>query len=658
MSSSTPTTSSSSSPITVLIEQPDFVPYANNAAALRRASLTPSASHHYHSSAGFAHAASTSSNSPHNSIKSIPAGGGTPTDHRNPNRSSISSAGGNHHSAKEWNRRQRTSTTFHASIDAPDSLLAALSSIAIVSIQPSLLPLPPARPLVVLIQLNDYIPQELSTTPSSICFPPNATPTKQSIQRAIQPLKTAIAQLPRAETAFLLYSDNAHLPPEIPQAAFAEGAHGLLTPPFTPDSVQSSLHAALELFQTTRHAAQLSKGPGGMRPPPRLPEPVERPERRRGGQHEHHKWDSLDSFTLDSSSSHGESPPRPTARAGGPGVDDDNVDPLDTSRRRRSMVPAPLDADGDFIFAAAGAQGTRGTFPLPDYSAPRRASVDLGGLQLALPRSDGSPSSPISPPSGYGPSASSSKSGYSPSTSSPTTTRRSGWGWAGFDTSPAVVGLDLAGNGPGAGPWGRRGTVVPGRANADVRALKKKAASPAAKTGIFDDDEEDVDGLGVADLLLAMHLHGSAALENAAALSQGVQPPTTSSYFSSDAPIQRRQSSPGERSTNSPYGVTANNGTPPPPLPPLPFPSILTATPRTLSRLRALLSSWHFEPYLLSPPETLLCVQLIFEALLGALKLTPKTLKGTRGETIGMATHLVPFLTDLMRLYRRENRYH
>lgn len=64
-----------------------------------------------------------------------------------------------------------------------------------VNIQPSLNPLPPSRPLIVLIQLNDYIPQELSTTPSTVCFPPNATPTKQSVQRAIQPLKTTVNTL-------------------------------------------------------------------------------------------------------------------------------------------------------------------------------------------------------------------------------------------------------------------------------------------------------------------------------------------------------------------------------------------------------------------------------------------------------------------------------
>lgn len=64
-----------------------------------------------------------------------------------------------------------------------------------VHIQPTLLPLPTSTPLVILLQLNDYIPQELSTTPSTVCFPPNATPAKQSIQRALQPLKSTLSKL-------------------------------------------------------------------------------------------------------------------------------------------------------------------------------------------------------------------------------------------------------------------------------------------------------------------------------------------------------------------------------------------------------------------------------------------------------------------------------
>jgi hypothetical protein len=38
------------------------------------------------------------------------------------------------------------------------------------------------------------------------------------------------------------YSDNVHLPVEITNAAYTYGAHGLITPPFTPDSVETAIH--------------------------------------------------------------------------------------------------------------------------------------------------------------------------------------------------------------------------------------------------------------------------------------------------------------------------------------------------------------------------------------------------------------------------------
>jgi len=199
-----------------------------------------------------------------------------------------------------------------------------------------------------------------------------------------------------------------------------------------------------------------------------------------------------------------------------------------------------------------------------------------------------------------------------------------------------------------------------------------------------------------------MHLHGTAALENATALSVAPPPvpppdpvsPTTSaypSYFPASASTtnvsgtsptggtthhQRRQSSPTQSTAPSAFPPSPA-WAPVPPMPPMPLPSILTATPRTLSRLRALLSSWHFEPYLLSPPETLLCVQLVFEALLSGLKLrfcdpddaapapvpasasaSASTPPSRPKKIITMEGQMIPFLTDLMRLYRRENRYH
>lgn len=93
--------------------------------------------------------------------------------------------------------------------------------------------------------------------------------------------------------------------------------------------------------------------------------------------------------------------------------------------------------------------------------------------------------------------------------------------------------------------------------------------------------------------------------------------------------------------------------------------SVFSTNPRTTSRLLSLLGSWHFEPYLLSPPETLLCVQLLFLSLITSLSTCPDILPDKReGEDESkalqrfMETHMVPFIHDLSRLYRRENRYH
>lgn len=139
-------------PITVLIEQPDFVPFAS---PFRRSSLTPGIGHHHgsvsHGHGGFTQYGGGPGGSPQNSIHSISGATGstvdisstsasssTTTTIRQANRNSMSSAGTANHTTKEWNRRQRTSTTFHASIDVPDSLLAALSSIAIGEVLPAL----------------------------------------------------------------------------------------------------------------------------------------------------------------------------------------------------------------------------------------------------------------------------------------------------------------------------------------------------------------------------------------------------------------------------------------------------------------------------------------------------------------------------------------
>jgi hypothetical protein len=150
MATTTTTAAAAAQPITVLIEQPDFVPFAS---PLRRASLTPGlgllhgSTHAHHGFTQYGGGAGGPGGSPQNSIHSIASTVDVPSGStssstmtmtaatRLANRNSISAAGGAtggaNHSAKEWNRRQRTSTTFHASIDVPDSLLAALSSIAI-----------------------------------------------------------------------------------------------------------------------------------------------------------------------------------------------------------------------------------------------------------------------------------------------------------------------------------------------------------------------------------------------------------------------------------------------------------------------------------------------------------------------------------------------
>lgn len=53
---------------------------------------------------------------------------------------------------------------------------------------------------MLLVQIDDYIPQELSTTPSSICFPAMAKPTLMSIQRALVSLRRALNELEDAQT--------------------------------------------------------------------------------------------------------------------------------------------------------------------------------------------------------------------------------------------------------------------------------------------------------------------------------------------------------------------------------------------------------------------------------------------------------------------------
>ena len=68
----------------------------------------------------------------------------------------------------------------------------------LVSVQPSILPLPTGRPLVLLIQIDDHIPTELSTTPSALCFPAMVAPTPEGVHRALAPLRHATGELDAA----------------------------------------------------------------------------------------------------------------------------------------------------------------------------------------------------------------------------------------------------------------------------------------------------------------------------------------------------------------------------------------------------------------------------------------------------------------------------
>lgn len=54
---------------------------------------------------------------------------------------------------------------------------------------------------------------------------------------------THLIVLSELRVNFTVYSENVHVPVEIVDAAFELGAHDLLTPPFTPTSVESAIHS-------------------------------------------------------------------------------------------------------------------------------------------------------------------------------------------------------------------------------------------------------------------------------------------------------------------------------------------------------------------------------------------------------------------------------
>ncbi|KAG8831604.1 3',5'-cyclic-nucleotide phosphodiesterase [Serendipita sp. 399] len=565
------------------------------------------------------------------------------------------------------NRRQRTSTTMHASLHVPHSLVASLSSLTI-----------------------DYVPQELSTTPSSICFPPNATPSPKSIQRALLPLHTVLAQLDamtraskgkenaRKEVALMVYSDNAHLPPEISAAVFKDGAHGLLTPPFTRASVEHAIDMALEAHANT--SAVMDKEQALINhnllstqvedlsyqtPRPSFYSPFQ---------------SSPLSFPANQVSQGDHSY---AGEEYAPG-ERDGVDPLDASR--------PFEFPNSHLKLSAGttnepakAKSTSRSFPVLEPLKERRASVDLGGLALAfssLPpslRSVWDPSSPT-------PSATfqdfdnndSVDDGSSVNADTNEWRTRTGKGWAGWDTTVASNDEDTAEISKSTGT-GRRKGVPP-----------------------FEEGGE----LDVAQLVLSMYLQSTSALANASSplfsagsnrhqqtLSQSTQTSTSSALSSRSlhhqtstpnlstlASANSQLSPPATHTSNTnEFHIPSNSGISFPPSPPN---SSLPPSPRHAARLLAQLSSWNFEPYLLNSADTANCVILLFSTLLEAFRIpsddsggayTSQTTSSSffpssptdenriplsAVSSLSICKHIAPFVQDLQKLYRKENRYH
>ncbi|PVG01404.1 HD-domain/PDEase-like protein [Serendipita vermifera] len=699
------TNSNGQTHVTVLIEQKDFTPFG----PLRRTSLTPSITT-ITAGAADSNTSTTSSNN----------------EWRDSNGANIAAS-----------RRQRTSTTFHPSLDVPDSLVASLSSTAIVGgcgmltarrpgahyhlyasnpaitssipgilqyhaaqfyddlpgwthpnylclllvhppltpyntksliallkIQPHLLPLPTSRPLVILIQLLDYIPPELSTTPSTVCFPPVATPTAKSISRALTPLKAAISQLDtigaRSGVALLVYSDNIHLPVEISTAAYTEGAHGVILPPFTPTAVEEAIHAAIDrhskspipplvnppaVFPPTPESTNVSlpsedseSQQQKQRPEKQRPE-KQRPEKQRQGQGQvvevvpHHEIEQA------KRSPHFEARPGwstfETVRRGS-----EHIDPLDPhpysssyspSARRLSFYPNVQMQIMGMGLGENVASPEYETVPIERGDIPyeRRSSVDLGGLSLAL--------DPI--------------------------IESKVWEDQGEEMEEEVEDLDVF--------VGNRGIGWAGWDSAPASWMNTKLANQRRRSRMNSNYGMGGGDMELADLLLSIHLQSTAALANA---SSTLNNPGHLAGHSASA-SQDLLTSPsasvtsGPSPTSSPVQLTA------------PGSNIIVGPPssRTRARLINLLSTWHFEPYLFSSSERLLAVQLIFEALLTSLDLPWQTQAPDSTNTsqeqsskdsqnqngypnneprITMERNLIPFIHDLAKMYRKDNKYH
>lgn len=175
-----------------------------------------------------------------------------------------------------------------------------------------------------------------------------------------------------------------HIPNEINTAAHAIGAHGVITPPFTPDLVEAAIHEVLASFAENIPLAE-----------PRL----------------------------QALARHAASPPisyaQPTAVY--PPTPESNVDSLPQPLERRiSEYVDPLDAshlslddthdshdfdDPSDLSIDSIAVGRRKSCPRADVPLERRGSVDTGGLSLATSSLEGN----------------------------------AGGGWAGWDSSPSLL---------------------------------------------------------------------------------------------------------------------------------------------------------------------------------------------------------------------------
>ncbi|KAG8833616.1 3',5'-cyclic-nucleotide phosphodiesterase [Serendipita sp. 400] len=692
-------------PVTVLIEKKDVL-LANSSA--RRASLTPSLTASTTNSSGApgegggaTSSVSLSGSNPNHEWEAWNSRSSTSTitpstmtmNTTNPS-AAVAAMSGNS------NRRQRTSTTMHASLHVPHSLVASLSSLTIVQIQPQLFPLPTARPLLLLIQLADYVPQELSTTTSSICFPPNVTPSPKSIQRALLPLHTVLAQLDamtrvskgkenaRKEVALMVYSDNAHLPPEISETAFNDGAHGLLTPPFTRASVEHAIHMALEAH--ARASSMMDRGhylddtnflstqtrsdddPPYQTPRPSFYTPFQ---------------PSPLSFSAPQDPQKSN---RYTRREYAPD-ERDGVDPLDVTKPFEDMSGHGHQvAGGDVAKVTSKSRDTRPSFPVMEPRKERRASVDLGGLALTSASSSSlNPSFSRSFPVPSSPPSSAMSQDFESSDNPPRISEahvnengwrtRAGSGWAGWDS--AFVNEEKEGS----------GTIKsPGKGNQVGKARVRRRSVPP-----FDEGGE----LEVAQLVMSMYLHSTSALANASSplfsnrhqqtLSQSTQASTSSAFSNHSLHHQPSSSNlnalsptsaasqlsltlaPHSFNTNEPHHIPPNSSGHPAPSTP---PAILPPSPRHSARLLAQLSSWNFEPYILNSVDAANCVILLFSIMLEAFG-TPADQSSSSSlfpssptdegrvplssiTSLSVQKQIAPFIHDLQKMYRKENRYH